>query len=521
VCPCNQTNLRLWYPFPLARPLLILFLLCFFLRLPSFSKTYWNLDEYHQSEASLVLLDGGVLYQDAFVHRGPLIYYLFAGVKWVFGVYDYFALKVVFLLLHLALVLVVFLLGRRLFSPQVGFFAGLCFIVQSSLSFAYAETMPFHIEWLMILFTSLGALALLNGLQSRKLSAFFFCGLCFALGVFAKQPAAFDCIAVVATLLLGFLRFGWGVKPLFALCGGGLLVTLLVVGHFAIHGALGDFWFGFFQYNTDYYLKSNTLSLRIAALPELLTLSLGPFYWGALLMGGIFLMFKDRRPSLPHVFLLLWAGMTFLATFLSGRNFYHYFFQTYPSFCLLSAVALGALFQRFKSSRLGYGAVALLLVLPHSANILPGPETEIQQQVTQIQGTVDYIRNHSSKEDRIFVWGFFPEIYTLTERRSASRFLTTNTLSGLIPWQCQWDFDWAAYIVPQHWDTLLRELKQNAPKFIIDTSPGDYRCYHHHPISHSPRLHRFLTDHYRPVQSFNEEDYRPAVVIYALNSPAH
>ena len=113
-----------------------------------------------------------------------------------------------------------------------------------------------------------------------------------------------------------------------------------------------------------------------------------------------------------------------------------------------------------------------------------------------------YIREHSSAEDRIFVWGFHPDIYLHSDRRPASRFLYASFVTGLIPWtNTAPERDTTYAIVPGAMAALLRDLAATNPKFIVDCSVGPNRHWQKYPLDKFPPLHAYIQEHYRIIES--------------------
>jgi hypothetical protein len=66
---------------------------------------------------------------------------------------------------------------------------------------------------------------------------------------------------------------------------------------------------------------------------------------------------------------------------------------------------------------------------------------------------LDAIREHSSPEEPIFVWGYYPELYVLAPRPPASRYSNTNYLTGMLPWENhQPGVDTSEHVVEGAWD---------------------------------------------------------------------
>jgi len=117
----------------------------------------------------------------------------------------------------------------------------------------------------------------------------------------------------------------------------------------------------------------------------------------------------------------------------------------------------------------------------------------------------EYIKKNSTEHDRIFVWGFAPEFYVLTDRSPASRYIQTNYLTGLIPWvNCDPNIDTAYAIVPGAWEIFMREMNQNRPLFIIDTSIGNYACYAKYPPHKYKYFADFLNENYTVAKVSDE-----------------
>ena len=52
-------------------------------------------------------------------------------------------------------------------------------------------------------------------------------------------------------------------------------------------------------------------------------------------------------------------------------------------------------------------------------------------------------------------------------------------------------------IDPQIWTWFFRDVKKNAPKFIVDTAPAGVRSSERTPMKKYPRLERYLQKNYR------------------------
>jgi hypothetical protein len=113
-----------------------------------------------------------------------------------------------------------------------------------------------------------------------------------------------------------------------------------------------------------------------------------------------------------------------------------------------------------------------------------------------------YIRAHSAPTDRIFVWGFQPDIYFFANRLPASRYLYATFQTGLIPWtNVAPGRDTHYAIVPGAMTTLLADLARSRPLFIVDCSAGPNRHWDKYPPANFPPLAAYLRDHYQVTES--------------------
>jgi hypothetical protein len=69
----------------------------------------------------------------------------------------------------------------------------------------------------------------------------------------------------------------------------------------------------------------------------------------------------------------------------------------------------------------------------------------------------DYIKRDTTPNDKIFIWGYNPGIYFLSERNCASRFINNFPLYGEFVWKEQFR------------EYFLNEMKENKPKYILVT----------------------------------------------------
>lgn len=504
----TPTRIARWLPW-LGAALLVAGV--FWLRWPTLGFKVWNVDEAIHAAVARTLLEGGVLYRDAVDQRTPLTYYAVAALFRLTGENNVWAMHVLAAALIAATALGLFALGRAWRGAATGLWAALLYAVGSSALFYPGDAYALNTEWFVAGFTTWAAWSAWRG-------AFATTGLLLGLAFLSKQPALLDLGAPLA--MLGYLaltdRTPWA--RVAALLAGFLAPVLVVIVYFAARGALADFHFYAWQYNLQYYGPEVGGAERLgsALKPFQLLWSHYPLALaaGAGAAGYGFFRVLQRQPDPAEradnpklLYLLAWSATSLAGAAAGGRGYDHYFIQFLPAGCLLSALGLHGLDQWAAAHRVSrwWRPVALVfgvLVLVQLGRGVWAFRSAPPLPVDPSVRVSAYIREHSAPGDRIFVWGYHPDIYLLADRRPATRFVYASFLSGLIPWtNTAPDRDTGYAIVPGARDTLLRELAAARPAFIVDCSAGPNRSWQKYPLETFPALRDFIGAHYRVVES--------------------
>ena len=168
---------------------------------PVFLQTFIN-DDATYALVARKLAAGGLLYRDAVDNKPPLIYLTFGAAYALFGSASLLAVKLLAAAVDLASAGLLFVIGRRLFSPRVGALAALLFSAAAVTGLAEDFAAP-NTECFMNLFV-LAALALLSREPERPrrrtlVAAGILVGVA---SLYRLQGAA----ALLATLSFFFLR---------------------------------------------------------------------------------------------------------------------------------------------------------------------------------------------------------------------------------------------------------------------------------------------------------------------------
>jgi hypothetical protein len=226
--------------------------------------------------------------------------------------------------------------------------------------------------------------------------------------------------------------------------------------------------------------------------------------WGLLWYFGIRQVIETlrsfrRRRAVPteQVLLILWLVLSYLAIFIGWRFPGHYHLAVLPPLSILA----GSAFSRFVAEqrrspqprwrwiRTGIiGAAALpaigFLVMAFT----------VRTQTLDFLPTVQQIVKETSANDRIFVWGSTPQLYSFSGRRMATRFVSCTHLVGAYASRPREVRDRAESVIPGSWDMLQADWEAHPPALIIDMSTVD-PFWAAHPMTRYPVLRAYLANY--------------------------
>jgi hypothetical protein len=495
-------------------------------RAPSLDVLIWNMDEGATGAIAEVILDGGIPYRDGVDHRGPVTYYVYALVFWLAGEDGATRLYA----LHVALIAWLGVvawrcqrLGSAISGDRTGAFAAVALAALAT-CFRPTDGFAFHTEWVLVLLSLEGMICTLAFLRGGSAAYGISAGAAFGLAFLTKQTAALDLASAVAVATGHALLAGRepGIRPALrsALAmGGGFLVPVgATLACFAAHGAAHDLARWFWWYNTEIYVPAVPLSERLAA--ALRFWDAQPFQiplFALLAPAGVAVVWRTRLRAGPAatefwtgLLPVAWIAGAWVGASLSGRGFGHYYLQLLPPASVLAALALqrlrAAALRRAGGSgrtpaRLGDAGVLAAIALA-AAPVLRLPEPDAggwplvdhaaRGANAPIEELVSLVQASTSEDDRIFVWGWYASLYTLTERLPATRFVYCTFLAGLIPWTNLEAEDTRGSVVPGAFEELEADLRRSPPALVVDTSPGDHAHFGRFPIRDVPPLARLL-----------------------------
>jgi 4-amino-4-deoxy-L-arabinose transferase-like glycosyltransferase len=488
------------------------------LRQPALSTPVWNVDEAITATIADEILAGGVPFRDATDLRAPLTYYFYAAVFAVGGRNNMDAIHVAHTALVAATALFVLLLGRRFGGPHGAMWSVWIYAGLACTLFGPLDNFALNTEWPLAFCSALGAWLYVIGRLRQRAGWFVAAGAAYGLAVLSKQPALLDLgapLAVQAWLLLRTrgtdARRHW--RDTFALLGGFALPLVLTAGYFAARGAFSDFIYYTWIYNTRYYVPEVPLADRWPTVSVPLQLlhgyapSLLVLLAVSLVLAGARIIKQRNEPTadaLADTFAPVWLLGALGATTLSGRGFEHYSIQLLAPAALVAGRLLGLATDwamiRWRNgglNRIAAGAVVVALVAIAALQFRHAVayRSAVKPHVDPAVAMAPLVRELTTREDRIFVWGFYSDFHTLADRLPASRFVHGAFLTGLIPWT-NLGKDTSYAVVPGSMETLLADLAKNRPRLIVDASAALNRRFEGYPPEKFPAFLDYLRKHY-------------------------
>jgi hypothetical protein len=475
------------------------------LRGPWLDRSIWNLDEGSTFTMAQQVLDGDVLYRDAADNRTPLVPYLKALVFAAFGNWNAFAVHVALALMLGTGAILLWRLARRLGDETAGIGAALVFTVLSFVMLDPPDAISANTGWFLVLFSTGAFAAFAIVCRSPTFGRGIPVGFLFGLSALCKQPGLIDfgvCWVLIGLLAIetGDRRWAYFRFWLGSLLGAALPIVAFGL-YFAAQGAWSDMVYYAFTFNTHLYINEVPLLERLAGMirpfelawthaPAALVIGLASAI-GALVASGRALFRRPCQfPILPWL-ILGWCASGILATGLSGRTFSHYSAQVVPALSLACGWGISRLLQWRQSGRsliLRWSIPVMLLAVLISF-MVDGRQRAVRlsDKDTFASEVGELVARHSKQDERLLVWGYYPEIYFFSQRLPASRFIYTNYITGMIPWtNLDPLIDTAYAVAPNGWKQMEQDLKRRPPAVILDT--GRVRGYLKYPLHDQPIL---------------------------------
>jgi hypothetical protein len=430
-------------------------------------------DEGEYAYAGQLILQGVPPYELAYNMKFPGTYYAYAVILAVFGQTPW-GVHVGLLLVNAATVVLVFVVGRRLFGEYAGAVAAVSFAI---LSLDEAVLGVFaHATHFVTLVAMAALLLLLRASESGRLASYFWSGLLFGLSVVMKQHAVFY-VPFAAGFVLWIERgkeVGGGrawVKSLGAMALGSVLPLTLVVGVLAAQGVLGRFWFWTFRYAREYVSETPVSK----ALPHLAESFMGVSRNNVALWGlagiGLVALWTARWKPRARIVVTGWLAASFLVMCPGFWFREHYYIPALTAVALLGGVAVTSLRRILEtrlSSRVAAALAAAVFVVAIAAYVTRAraylfaiSPRDLSRGIYSQNPFIEaveigkYIRDRTDKNDRIAVIGSEPEIYFYADRKAATGYIYTYALMEPQPFAKTMQAE------------MIREIESAHPRYLV------------------------------------------------------
>ena len=448
-------------------PLFYLLTLSLILRLPSLFEPYWYLDEAMYLTIGDAMRHGLKLYTDIFDNKPPGIYFLAMLAPSLF----YF--KLISTIFALASVTLFYKLVGKLDVPnRLQLLASLVFVLLTSTpvlegNIANAEIflMTFTLAGLYLFFRDEHAVIPAKAeiqVNSRRVCPTLWrtliVGFLFGIAFLFKIHALFELMALLTFIWISHLHRLDDLRELIVqtsvLTLGFVLPIASFIFLFHSQGTLSEFIYS--------SLLSNFSYVNAFAPPEIIGgVRITLFLRLAVLSTFLAFFFKTRkRFTNVEILAYLWFLLALFAVLLSSRNYPHYLLQLTPPLSLILALQLlGKIETRISTTILilllvfslqfyNFQAYPILSYYDNVRLYLTGQRDQeaylnrYDSHVTLVNEVSAYLRTNLDEGDRIFVIDNLPQIYTLSKRLPALKYITLfqlmdqedaeNIVSGLL-----------------------------------------------------------------------------------------
>jgi 4-amino-4-deoxy-L-arabinose transferase-like glycosyltransferase len=476
------------------------------LRFPTLLPSLYNADEGYYGIIANDTLDGGTVYRTAVDTKPPGIYYIYIAVFKVAGKNNLLAVHVLAILVVAATALVVRRISARVGDDWAGAWSGIGYAVFVH-AYRPGDTLAANTEIFASLFLTLSVFIFLQGDRKGGWRWMFLSGALVGVATLIRQPSA-----VTLGAMLAYLVYVWLI-PRYQTLGGVLAAGSGVVTGF-VGVIAGLAWYYRWQGNLhDAYLWAWAFAIRyvesettfLYVVKRLVTVHmLVMLAWGLLWYFGVRQVIETLRSfrrgtTVPteQVLLIFWLVLSYLTIFIGWRFPGHYHLAVLPPLSILAGQAFSRFVaeqrrsppRRWRWIRIGIvGAAALPAI-----GFLVGAFV-VRTQTLDFLPVVKKIVNETRPNDRIFVWGSSPQLYSFSDRRMATRFVSCTHLVGAYASRPHEVRDKGQSVIPESWKMFQADWEAHPPGLIIDMSTAD-PFWSTHPMTRYPVLRAFLGEY--------------------------
>jgi hypothetical protein len=479
------------------------------LRLPALVGPYFfSSDEAVYSALAVRMLHGADPYAGAVDHKPVGVDLFYAAVYAVTGPNHMLAIHVLLVLVVWATALLVGRVALAVAQDRAASLAAFFYVCASAAGMP-RDVQPANTELLLNLPTAAAAWLVCHAVIRRAadevgegnvLGLLLAAGALTGVAALFKYQASLAGLAWAAAVVQSSRTPSRTVRRLGALGAGFLIVAAGVCAYFYFRHEWDAFTFWGWRYNFTYIAA---LTVRETLTNFALRTGTVALFWLPLLALAIVGAWGRRLPLL----VVAWLACECVALSVGGRFFLYYYLIALPPLSVAAALGAATVFRRHTSGSrrwvaVGVAVLGAVSVLVSATLVWRWPTIlpEFQREHDVETAVGEYVRTHSSPDDRLFVWGNASQIYYFADRVMGTRFAFCNYHTGKIwgSWAYAVDAgDTSMFVVPRAWNELLEDLDRTPPAFIVDTGPGRLANFDRHPIARYPELARRVARGYR------------------------
>ncbi|MEO6125269.1 MAG: hypothetical protein ABIR32_16315, partial [Ilumatobacteraceae bacterium] len=449
------------------------------LRLPSLLLSRWyDPDEAAIALQALAMQRGGTLYVDMADRKPPLPPLLYEFMFWLTGSVDIRPVRLVAALLLAAATIVLVRDVRRTHGQSVARWAGALFVI-GALAFSPIDAGAANYAHFGLPLATIAIICCRRPGWRWALGG----GVTLGLAILSRQSWLFavpaGALSVGRVALAGETSSQCAIKirsifvSLVAF-GAATLAAVLAAGFFV---PLSGFTYWTFTSSPGFVFAGTDLG---AAIVRGLA-ALGLFLLWHLALAAATLWSARLAAIRGNLDLWLWLVTGCLAVGAGLRFYGHYWMQLLPPMVLLAAPVLAQQRERLRKVAattllLGGATAWVLLFVPEVFRDRPSAALVAQ-----------YIREHTTTDQRVLVWGTFPELAVEVDRPTAGRLVHSDFVTGRSGGR-----DDPAKTLPtvteRPLEMFLGDVTGNPPEIIVDTSAIDSLGYTNYPLSVIPAL---------------------------------
>ncbi len=456
----------------LKKSALIFFLLLFFLvpKLGYLNEPMMDWDEGIYETAALYINNGYLPYKDFFDHKPPLIYYFFATCDFVY--HSFISFRIAYFIIFFLSELFLYLILRFFLDEFLSLLSVFLFSVSTSSFWASS----LNGEQIFLLPVLISIYFFLRGNIKGKSWSFFVSGIFAALVFFIKYNGL---LILFPLLLLEFKK-----EKIWKFLSGFLIVSIFILGFMLSKSIFSNFIYDTIIFNKKYMVAISYKIFKEFGIYSLWNVFKSSFF---VIIPGLFIFFiKDDS---FFVKLIKWLIIFSLFSAILPLKFLKHYF--YPTLCFFS-IATVIFFKNVNILRFKKLFLTILIVLftfisfPSLKRFSEFSYEKINRFYVPIVIS-NFIKENSSKKDRIFLW--------------RSHFLNTYYLCNRLPFTKY--FFWCIFLRKPLPEEFVRGFKNDfekcAPKYIV---VGKSNIYSNRKFLF---IEKILLKKYRKVFSYKSE----------------